>query len=403
MQITENMTSVLNLDHWPIHHIKDYNEINNFLDQAEFLVVITAGNIFLHRDKLYEKISNLDKNIGLLAHLLQFETDETPFIHEQFFIVNTKALDNINLTFENYQSKGNKIQRSKEDVHCGHAPLYVTLEDEICNRKMKFGSSLIEQVLKNDFLVKNFDDDWREFKDTKDHYLKLKNLPLRGFCYPKKNTERFSQALKEIKIYDDLDHSQKVFLDIVKKGLEYNVLNAWHYDFVPDIDKEIQHVIVPATGFLGEQIAYRTGAAKITFYDINKNNIEFKKHLYNSWDGKDYEDFYKNWAEEKNLSIEPSFAEDMKLAEPNIKETESTIFPRWNEWKNNIAIKYIHDDLIGCTQIIDSITEQSLVFTSTILNVYTFTSIIHSKDEINKTKKLIENKVKCTNSIWIEI
>jgi len=403
MQITKNMVSVLNLENYPVIPIEDYNDINFYLNDAEYLVVVTAGNIFLHRDKLWNKINNIDPKIGMLAHILQFENDDTPYLHEQFFIINTKAVDSADLDFQKSKSRGPKLARSKEDVHDDHAPLFVTLEEKTVDRQMKFGSNLIEQILKKGYEVRNFDEEWRVPQETNDHYLGIQNLPLRGFCYPKKNTKIFSKSLRELEIYPGLDESQNIFLELVKKGLEYQVLNVWHYDHVPTDVVEFDHIIVPATGFLGEEIAYKTGAKKITFYDINSNNLEFKKALYKNWSGKDYEKFYENWAHERNLTIEPNSGEDLKSSLANKTRTEQTLFPVWKQWKNTVEIEYIHDDLIGSQPILDAISHNSLIFTSTILGIYTFTSITHNEDNIEKTKQQISERVSATSSRWIEI
>lgn len=402
MQITKDMVSVLNLENFPVHVVDSYNDVNKYLDEAEFIVVITAGNIVIHRDKLWKKITNIEKNVGLLAHILQFENDNTPYIHEQFFIINTKAVNNIDLSFDKKQDVGKKISRSEEDLHEGHSPLYVFLEKESIERTMQFGSNLIEQCLTNNYVVKNFDKEWRN-PSYSNHYLGIEDLPLRGYCYPKKSTDIFARSLKDLKIYKGLDEAQEIFISIIKKALEYKVLNTWHYDFVPAEKKTFKHVIAPATGFLAEQIAYRTGAQKITFFDINKNNLDFKKYLYKYWDGKEYEKFFTQWAKNKSLTIEPNSGKDLESAAENKKDTEQTLFPIWNRWRENIEIEYIHDDLINSKTIIGSITDQSLIFTSTILNIYTFTSITHDKEDIEETKQQIRKAIKSTNSEWIEI
>ena len=90
MQITKAFISILNLDNYPVEIVSNYNDINNYMDKAEYLVVSTAGMVIVERDHLYNKINNFPSNVGLMAHLLQFPEDTTPYMHEQFFIVNTK-------------------------------------------------------------------------------------------------------------------------------------------------------------------------------------------------------------------------------------------------------------------------------------------------------------------------
>ena len=197
-------------------------------------------------------------------------------------------------------------------MHDGHAPLFVTIGNKIVKRNLKFGTTLIEQCLLNGYKVRNFDSEWRYPRVSND-YFTLDNvvLPSKGFCYPTKSTEIFEKSLKELKIYPGLDEAQELFINAVNKILEFNVLNYWHYDQIPNV-KNLDHVICPATGFLAEMIAVKSGAKKITFYDKNRNNVDFKKHLYKKWDGLNYNGFAKQWAAERHLALEPSFDLDIE-------------------------------------------------------------------------------------------
>ena len=73
MQITKAFISILNLDNAPVEVVDTYNDINNYLDKADYLVVSTAGNVIIERDHLYNKIHSIPSTVGLVAHLLQFE------------------------------------------------------------------------------------------------------------------------------------------------------------------------------------------------------------------------------------------------------------------------------------------------------------------------------------------
>ena len=44
-----------------IHEVSNYDQIQNFLNQAEFLIVSTAGSVFVDKDHLMKKIHEIEK------------------------------------------------------------------------------------------------------------------------------------------------------------------------------------------------------------------------------------------------------------------------------------------------------------------------------------------------------
>jgi len=402
LQMTSAFIATLNIADYPVYTVNDYNDINQYLDQADFLVVSTAGNLIIERDHVWNKIHDIKKDIGLITYLLKFKNDITPYMHEQFFIINTKAVSSVDLSFNYKEDNGVEIMRSVEDMHEGNSPLYVNLGEKIVKRQLKFGTKLIEDCLLNGYKVQNFDKSWR-YPEVENDYVKLDNyrLPSQGYCHPKKSTETFEYCLKTLTLSPELDEAQTIFITLIKKILDFNVLNVWQYDQAPKLEG-YQHVLAPATGFLGELSAYNCGIRKITFYDKNVNNIEFKKDLYKYWDGKNYDEFAAAWAKQRNLAIEPSFEIDRQNAEKNINLTHQHIFKDWQDWKNSVSLEFISDDLIGSKLIMESIIDKTIIYTSTILGIYPFTAIAHSKEAIEKTKQEILQRIKATESIWIE-
>lgn len=397
MQMTKSFISILNVDEYPIEIVEQYDDCNKFLDKADYLVVSTAGNFIVERDHIHNKINSIPKDVGLVAHLLQFSTDRTPYIHEQFFIINTHAVSSVDLSFSKFTIQGTELVRSEEDLHDGHAPLYIELGTDIVERDMQFGTSLIEQCLLNGYKVRNFDMDWR-YPDIANDYITLdgKQVPSRGYCYPLLNTELFAESLKSLTVQPGLDEAQEWFIIAINKVLEFEVLNCWQYDSTPTGLIKANHVTCAANGFLGEMLAFTTSATKITFYDINLNNLEFKKHLYANWDGVDYESFAITWAEERCLGLEPALGIDKELSRPLIAETETYIFSNWNNWRKNIEIEYLHIDLIKDIDQLN-LNSSSIIHTSTILSVYPFTAIVHDQSEIDHAIQYI----KSSGAQWI--
>ena len=395
MQITEAFISILNLDHAPVEIVNTYADINNYLDKADYLVVSTAGNVIIERDHLYKKIHSIPDTVGLLGHLLQFQENETPYFHEQFFIINTKAFTH--LDFDDYTGIAPALVRSEEDMHDGHAPLYITLGQET-RLEGKFGTKIILDSLQAGYEVRNFDQDWR-YPELANDYVSIEGyrLPTRGYCYPKLNTNLFAECLSTMTVKPGLDEAQTLFITAVNKILEFNVLNYWQYDDAPYV-VPAGHIVCPATGFLAELLAVYAGASRITFYDINKNNLEFKKHLYENWDGNDYDSFAKAWADERGLALEPTFGLDMeKSIGPTIR-TKLYVFSNWQELRS-AKVEFVHADLIkDIDKMLTYVDKDCIIHTSTILGIYPFTAIVYSKEDIDSAKLAIEQ----TGAQWIK-
>lgn len=394
MQMTEAFIGILNIDNYPVYKMANYDGVNYFLDDYDYLIVATAGTVIIERDHLWKKIHEIDPQIGLMGNLLQYG-NETPWMHEQFFIINTKAFKDADFT--EGHTIGKELCRSKEDLHDGHAPLYITLGNYNINREDKFGTKLIEHCLKNGYSVRNWDMDWRYPKSLNDYILDVR-LPSRGYCYPKLNTKSFEYALKNLELVDGLDEAQSMLIDAIIKSQSYNVVNAWQYEDAI-LDSDVDSIIAPATGFLAETLALKGNAKKVIVYDKNKNNIEFKKKLYTEWDGKDYNQFVQNFAKERNLSVEPILEIDAKNAEKFSTLAKEEILSNWNRWKQSIDIDFkVCDCVTEIRQLLNLAKGKTVLHTSTIFTIYPFSAIMYSRDQLSFAKKQItESEV-----LWLQ-
>ena len=398
MQITKAFISILNNNNtYPIVTVDNYEDISQYLDKAKYLVVASAGTVIIEPNHLWKKIHSIPDDVGLMGNILQHEHETTPYLHEQFFIINTSAIKNLDFNKE----QGKELVRSTEDMHGGWAPLYVTLGDKHSS-DYKFASGLIEECLENNFKVTNWDKDWR-YPEKRHNYLpEANNYPSRGFVYPTRNTEKFAYGLKNLEIVDGLDDSQELLIGFLKKALEFNVLNFWHFEEPPTYG-HLNTVIGPATGFLSEMIALKSNAKKIIFFDINKNNIEFKKHLYANWDGYDYDKFVSEWCAGKNITLEPATELEYEYSTKLGKETKEILFPIWNKWKQNVEFEFLHIDLINeINSILPLANSDTLLYTSTILSIYPFSHMLYEEDKINEVRTLIKETMIYPNSYWSE-
>ena len=380
LEVTRSFINLVNVEHADIYEVASYDEIKNYADTTEFLIIVTAGTIITDRDHLWNKIIKIDDTYGILANLLQYEGDDLPRLHEQFIIVRSDLVRDLDLTPGTIYDR--TITRSKKSMHGDYAPVEVYLDKNSKEQQAEWGSKLILNALKQGLRVRNFDESWR--------YNNNNVLPVRGFLYPKKSTEVFEQAHKEFKILPGLDDSQELYINAVLDYRKYNSVNIWSWD--PTIQNYDTHTVaVPATGFLGEITAYYNNASKIIFYDINKNNLDFKQYLYNNWNGENYLEFALVYCNENNLNTEPNSQVDINDAEKFNKDTSSLIFNNWQKFKD-MDKEFVHVDLIKDPQtLFNKLPKGSILHTSTMLqyNVYPFTSIMYEKEEVNAVKDLI--------------
>lgn len=409
LQITRAGQYQLSDKNYPVVVVKNYDEINQYLDQADWLVIETAGDVIINRDHLWNKIHTLTEDIGVMGHIIWYPDEKIPHLHDQCFIINTKAFKKLN--FENYSDYGPKFVRGPGDMNCGHAPLSVYLGEFKEERTMIFGSSIMEDALLNGFRVTNFDEGWRyprenfKFISIEDLVEDLGfdtsryRLPARGHFYAKIRSKNFEHCLKTLTLNDDLDESQVMIISIIKKALEFNYLNVWHWDNHPP-HVQASTVISPANGLLGESMTLTSNAKKIVFYDLNPNNINFKQALYKEWDGKDYAKFAEEWVYKNQIFFEPHLdsaqQESLKYQGMNDK-----ILNNWSYFKN-LEVEFYNFDMISNIDIILEKMDHALLHTSTILNYFLISNVLHDQEKINTVRNLIEKKCLTSNSIWYE-
>lgn len=408
LQLTQASQHEISSDTYPIVVVDNYEEVNNYMDQAEWLLVRTAGDIAINRDHLWDKIHNIPEDVGIVGHIIWYPEQVVPHLHEQCFIINTRAFKN-KLCFDNIIDQGLAFGRSIEDMNDGHAPVSVHLTDDIIDREMTFGSTVIEQALRNGFRVVNFDEHWRyptdnEWISVKDLLAELEYDPTfriatRGYFYPTIGPQLFEDCLKKLTVTDELEETQRLIISIIKKFLAYKYVNMWQWDVhSPHIQSDV--VICPANGLLAETMALTSNAKKIIFYDINPNNIEFKKTLYKEWDGTDYSKFATEWAQGKNLDIEPVLESAKRIAEES-RESNAMVFKHWDKIKS-LEVEFHSLDFL---ENIDMILEKEKNFylhTSTILNSFIITNIKYSLDEITSMRNKIQHYCNINSGNWTE-
>ena len=203
-------------------------------------------------------------------------------------------------------------------------------------------------------------------------------------------------------MHPGLNEAQEMLITTLINVLDFNVLNVWNNDTVP-ADIVANHIVSTANGFLGELLALSSGAKTITFYDKNLNNLNFKKYLYEEWDGIDYDKLSKEWASKNSLAIEPVFEVDKVKCQKWINIVTKELFSDWLRWKNTIEVEFVHCDIVSNpATIVDKIQNKTILHTSTVLSIFPFTAFVHDEEVIELSRKMISEKISRTNSHWIE-
>lgn len=393
---------------YPTITVDSYEDL--YTPETEWIVIQQAGDVIIERDHLWHKLSTIPNDVGLITHLVWYAEDAAPHISVQCIIIRTRAISNLNFTPCVKESKS--FIRSKLDMHHGDSPYEILHGDTTSTFQYGIGTDIINQVLTNGYRVVNFDNDWRFGSNTwpvvipaqvKEIFNQFNwsHYPSRGFCFPTVNTDSFAKALEELTIYPNLDPSQIMLIGLLQGIVELQtakVLNVLHWDIVPNVT-EASHIITPANGFLGETIALHTGAKKITFYDVNPNNLEFKKSLYASWDKQDYIGYATAWATQHNLITEPKWDSSKKVADDFKFEN---IVSNWDYFKS-LEVSFVLLDIVqDADKFASLITNDSVVHTSTILNYYPITHMLHTSNDVNRAIETILHKIQETNSTLVQ-
>lgn len=388
--------------------VDDFFEINSLIKDYDWIVVQSAGDLISDREYLQEKLESVDNDVGLIAHLLWYDNvDNCPYIHEQCFIINTKAIKNT-IKFVDETDHGRSFVRSEEDMHNGHAPLYVTYGIDTIRRDKKFGTNLIIEVLNNGYKARNFDMSWRfnpasDFGKGYDWFLDKFNfpsVPTRGYIYPELESDHYEIAFKNLQESQFLDPLQNSVIRLYRELLSFDCLNVIHWDKLAE-SGNFATVISPANGLLGESLGLTANANKIIFYDINKNNIEFKKYMYEEWDGKNYLKFAEDYAAAHNLKLEPSSVNGIGESIRSHQHIDE-VYEQWTKLKS-LNKEFIHIDIVkNYNTLLDKISENTLIHTSTIFTYYLQSNIMNDQKTIDDVRNKIMNKIKDTNSLWKE-
>ena len=414
LQLTHSQQVQMSSGRFPVAIIDTVEELDGYKDEYDLLFVQKAGDIIFEPEYLLEKLLNFPMDVGIMGHLIWYP-NELPYLHTQCFTINTKALKGKKLDFTTGEDTGRLFTRSEFDLHDGHAPFWIGYSDTVGPRQLEYGAKIFATMLDNGYKVCNYDDSWR-YPETSVldpfvtpelrkwmNYWEFKRIAARGYCYPENNTELFAEAVKNLTCYDELDELHKFWIEGFKAvTIGHNkVINLYHCDSSSNITNA-DRVLCPAMGMYGEIEALKTNADTIIFFDFNKNNTDFKKHLYANWDGKNYKQFAEAYANERNLIIEPRLESSQENVEM-LQKDYHWVEENWEVIKKKTIEIYNINLITDFKMITDKIVNKSVIHTSTILSYYLASHVSNTTAQIQACRVSINQAVKSTHSHWQEV
>lgn len=249
-----------------------YGNINNIsiIESADFkdgfiqaknagfshAIMAHAGTIFSDVNDFLQILNNYP-NKGLIGHIVDpKDPAKYYYLDKQCLFLDLSKFESSD--FDNDENILSLVPvRSEKDIHDDYTPLWINGSDE--NGMFKPGpfSKLISKNINKKELVVNF------------------NQKLRS-------TKRFLYTDTDVSEYIN---SQKEYLTLAESQLwlfnneQYNIYNV------------NKNLICPGSGLYWIFHLINTPVESIEIVDISKNQVEFAKELYTTWDGKNYGQF----------------------------------------------------------------------------------------------------------------
>ena len=271
--------------HMDVLYFKNEDELLRFSVSGNYDYAI--GNWIGHllrpakNDKLHVIRDTIDlcKNSdGLVGHIISYD-DKIPYFYKEYWCVDIRKY--VDLGSPNWESDGYfpNFERSVENFHDNYTPYYLNPKVGITNKRfqIKWGTGLIECWLENGLKVINFPKEIRELK----HHL-----------YPENHELLIKYFNSEINVYDLEQPLQKQYftsVDYESAKSSIFLFNTDTLDFQPPKEK-IDNLISVCAAFRPYFILDRStfdSNTKVKFIDYSEISLQFKKWLFDNWDGID--------------------------------------------------------------------------------------------------------------------
>lgn len=310
------------LEIFRVPNVQVFSNLKDLLDFAigknyDFAVVQSAGS-YIYGDFYPETVNWLQKQGAeswlIAGHIL----DQPPawyWLHPQFFIINLKIYQELNMPDFGFQNLGSvdivlpNCLRSAENMHDDYTPAWLQPNDQKIKRnvELKLGWNMIKTSLENGYKVVNVPPCMRQYK---------RNTYIEDPRFGKMIDVLLSDQIKKNRLDPEtqfaLEGDQWRFVQYVNR--EANMYKHGLYlrnneDAMSLLDfrcDTIDHIISVAAGFAPNAMLIKNGfhnETMITWCDVSQHALDFKKYIADNWDGRD---LYGAWINFKSNAQLPS-------------------------------------------------------------------------------------------------
>ena len=304
--------------------------------------------------------SQSDQTWLVAGHILDFRKHGAWYwLHPQYMIIRNQTWQDLGRPMfgvDDGIEKDHNISichRSDDNVHDDYTPLWLRTGQATENLKFrtKIGWNLINESLLHGLEVVNIPNSIRRLKGNT--YVEHENYPT------------FIDICENIQHGIDPDKSAGLDSSQVKYATELYlrahpvdgqnngvyVINNETLNNVTKIDlPRVDHLISVAAGFKPNFVLHHVGFnanTKITWCDISKPALDFKRHLANTWDGIDLQAAWDSFPDPKrHLNREvTSFSNQVSVNRERWKISNYQWYDHWQQFRT-LQSEYLHMNLI---------------------------------------------------------
>lgn len=306
------------------------NNITQIIEQAgnsdaEYLLMVAMGYTSFDSKLVHQMIADAEAgNYALLGHILEDKPAGFYQLHPQCLLVNLNAWRAVGKPdFGGFETLSDRdlpvVERSPIDIHDDYTPTYLkpTSQTKKYTGQLKEGWNLISTLLNGGYSIGNFSNDIRRFK---------------SHMYPEMEDTRFERILageQGVTVEENgPTYGQFRYLRDTDFAMFKNSVYVFNNDSMR-IDNiaysktiRLGTLYAVAAGFKPIQLLTQTdwSGAKVAYIDYSQPALDFKKWLWENWDGEDY---IKAITDYKNIN--PNFDANWLFGKDYTPEWDKTI------------------------------------------------------------------------------
>jgi hypothetical protein len=242
------------------------------------ILFVDSGTVFTDWVEWCHKLDNYPHR-GLIAHIV-WHPGQAPWLHEQCWFMDSDLIDP--LEWHPTSVTHPVPKRSEKNIHDDYTPLYIKPGAEMVSTPVKkFGQTLISAQLNKGLPIVNWNQNLRKVK----HYLYADN-PAQKLLW---------------------QQSQQEYLDLAEN--QFWILNNERITLYAG-----HHQISPAAGLHWILNLCQPHVTEMDVIDISRTQIDFARHLWESWDGSDYGSVVADYIKRNQLQhFELDFSDISKM------------------------------------------------------------------------------------------